>query len=164
MSPEQLAKSGTEHAEQMAFFCWCNMAANFGFFVADDMKSYSNLKFFLDNLPMHQQQPIPQLKWIHAIPNAGARGNKVAAGQLKAEGVKAGIADIFLPVPKPYTHSTGSYHGLYIELKRSNGVPSDVTNKQEEFGAFVISQGYEWIACFGWRAAALAVKQYLSHA
>lgn len=51
-----------------------------------------------------------ELALLHHIPNGGAR-SKATAGRLKAEGVKAGIPDICLPVPK------NGYGALYIELK-----------------------------------------------
>ena len=44
------------------------------------------------------------------IPNGGSR-NKLEASNLKKQGVKAGVPDLFLPVGR------GSYHGLFIELK-----------------------------------------------
>ena len=74
MTPEQIAKSGTEHAEQSALFCWASYARNFGFKVADDTEAYRDLKTFLDKRTMAEQAPVPELQWLHAIPNAGARG------------------------------------------------------------------------------------------
>ena len=41
----------------------------------------------------------PDLKWLHHIPNGGSR-NKAEAVKLQQMGVKAGIADLFLPSPK----------------------------------------------------------------
>ena len=45
-----------------------------------------------------------------AIPNGGLRNIKVAA-KLKREGVKAGVADLFIAM------SNGIYNGLFIEVK-----------------------------------------------
>lgn len=161
MNPEQIAKSGTEHAEQTALFCWANMAQCYGFAAADNMANYKN------PVTAYGFEPIKELRWMHAIPNAGARGNKVAAAQLVAEGVKSGVADIFLPVVQ-WTDSAGfreiNYAGLYIELKRLNGKPSDVTKEQREFGEFVLQQGYEWKVCYGWKEAAQTIQSYLKHA
>lgn len=148
MTPEQLARSGTEHAEQMALFAWANFATRFGFEYANKWHVPERVAAFI---------PAPELQWLHAIPNAGARGNKVAAAQLKAEGVKAGVGDIFLPATRQRPHLTA---GLYVELKRANGVPSDVSKEQIEFARFVKSQGYAWYVAFGWREAAHIIESY----
>jgi len=131
MTPEQLARSGTEHGEQMALFAWAATC------------EYKE-----------------QLRWMHAIPNAGARGNKIAAAHLKAEGVKAGVADIFLPVPQ-MEYSRFRYHGLYIEMKRKNGKPSDVTEEQSAFKIHCDQNNYAWAVCFGWQNAKYVIISYL---
>ena len=41
----------------------------------------------------------PELALLFAVPNGGRR-DKVTAGRLKAEGVKAGVLDIWLPVAR----------------------------------------------------------------
>ena len=56
----------------------------------------------------------PELVLLHAIPNGGHR-HKAVAVRMKAEGMKAGVPDICLPVPR------GSWHGLYLELKTEDG-------------------------------------------
>ena len=53
----------------------------------------------------------------YAIPNGGGR-SKAQAGRLKAEGVRAGVLDVHLPVPR------GGAHGLWIEFKSAKGRPS----------------------------------------
>jgi|SRR5665213_202961 len=68
LTPEDLARSGTEHGMQSALFYWA----------AQNIKQY------------------PQLKWLFAIPNGGLR-HPVTAARLKAEGVKSGVPDIMLP-------------------------------------------------------------------
>lgn len=75
MKPEQLAKSGTEHAHQCALFCWINSQ-------------------LVEN---------PEMHWIFAIPNGGER-NPIVAARLKAEGVKSGVSDIMIPVSRKGYH------------------------------------------------------------
>jgi len=48
-----------------------------------------------------------------AIPNGGLRNIKVAA-KLKQEGVKAGVADLFVAL------SNGKYHGLFMLIRGNN--------------------------------------------
>lgn len=94
----------------------------------------------------------PELKWMHAIPNGGYR-TKSQAARFKASGVKAGVSDIFLPAP------VGSWHGLYIEMKRSDG--GKASKEQLEFIADMIKAGYFARACHGWQAAAELIIRYL---
>ena len=110
---------------------------------------------------------IPELKWLHHIPNGGGRGDSaksamIRGGQLKAEGVKAGVADLFLPVRR------GQWPGLYIEMKKpavkakKEGILGGVSDEQKQFGDFVMAQGYGWMVCYSWREAAQAIEQYLN--
>lgn len=70
-SPESLAKSGSEAAEQTALFCWAALPEN--------------------------QKRFPELKFMFHVPNGGTR-DKREAGAFKAQGVKPGVPDICLPV------------------------------------------------------------------
>lgn len=94
----------------------------------------------------------PELKWMFAIPNGGSR-NQREARNLKRQGVKAGVSDIFLPLAR------GGFHGLFIEMKVGNNKPSD---KQIEFINYADSQGYAVYVCYGFRAAQKTIEQYLS--
>lgn len=126
ITPEQLARGGTEHAHQTALFCWAAMA--------------------------EQKRAYPGLELMFAIPNGGER-NKIVAGNLKAEGVKAGVLDIFLPVPR------GGFHGLFIEMKVK---PNKPTTEQKEFQAAVELQGYATVVCYSWVEAAMSIKRYMN--
>lgn len=93
----------------------------------------------------------PELRWMYAVPNGGYRNPKEAA-HLKAQGVKAGVADICLPLPR------GKYHGLYIELKVGKNKP---TEKQVEFLTAVSHAGYAAVVCYGAADAIDVISQYL---
>ena len=94
----------------------------------------------------------PELELMFHIPNGGKR-NAAEAARFKAEGVKAGVPDICLPVAR------GGYHGLYIELKRREG--GHATDKQLDWLERLSGQGYKTAVCHGWEAAANVITAYL---
>ena len=49
-------------------------------------------------------QRYPELELLHHVPNGGSR-NKAEAVKLKQMGVKAGVPDLHLPVPKDRRNS-----------------------------------------------------------
>lgn len=89
--------------------------------------------------------------FVFAIPNGGLR-NKMVAIKMKAEGVRAGVPDLFLPLPK------GKYHGLFIEMKRLKG--GGLTDPQKEKIPLLESCGFKVAVCRGWEAAREAVLEY----
>lgn len=96
----------------------------------------------------------PELRWMHAIPNGGKRDKREAA-RLKRQGVKPGVADIFLPLAR------GDYYGLYIEMKRRKEQGSSQTSKhQYDFGRYVLEQGYRYEICYGAESAIQVIREY----
>lgn len=69
---------------------------------------------------------------IFAIPNGGDRDVRVAV-KLQAEGVKAGIPDLFVPVARH------GWHGLFMELKAKGNKPK---THQEQWLQLLANQGY----------------------
>jgi hypothetical protein len=96
---------------------------------------------------------IPELRLFFHIPNGMFR-HKSTAAKLKRLGVKPGIPDICLPVPR------GKYHGLYIELKRRKG--GHVTPEQLEWIDALNRQGYRAVVCKGWHEASETIMTYLN--
>ena len=88
---------------------------------------------------------------LWAIPNGGSR-HIVTAVNLKAEGVLAGVSDLFLMIPK------GEYHGMFIEMKAKTGSVSD---KQKEFMSAASSMNYLAVVCYGFDEAKTAITKYL---
>ena len=95
----------------------------------------------------------PELDLYHHIPNGGRRDKKTAA-RLKAQGVKAGVPDIFIPAAKD------GYCGLYIELKVDGNYADE---EQNNFLNAVTAQGYFACIAYGWKAAAHATEQYFNY-
>lgn len=93
----------------------------------------------------------PQLGLMFAVPNGGLR-NKLVAKKLKAEGVKSGVPDIFLAVPKD------SYHGLFIEMKFGK---NKATENQTKWLNNLWAQGYETAICYSWGDAKDIICKYL---
>lgn len=101
---------------------------------------------------------VPELTWLHAVPNGGARGDdargrKIRGAQLKAEGVKQGVADLFLPV------SRVGWHGLYVELKRVS--KSRRSDEQIAFAEYCGQAGYAHRFCVGHMEAIDIIESYL---
>lgn len=101
----------------------------------------------------------PQLKWLHAIPNANSH-------RQVAEGCRAGISDIFLPWPTMFKHViVTKYHGLYIELKvekRRNQKNGGCSEDQLEFIDYANKLGYCAKVCYGWQEAVKVIEDYLN--
>lgn len=93
----------------------------------------------------------PALKLIYHVPNGGSR-NKLEAQNLKAEGVKAGVPDLHLPVPH------GSFHGLYVEMKWGK---NKTTDNQDWWLEELAQQGYKTEVCYSAEAALIAITKYL---
>jgi hypothetical protein len=93
---------------------------------------------------------------LHAIPNGSAR-HIVVAMKLKAEGVRKGVSDYFLAVPR------NGRHGLYLELKAGGVGVKKGTKKAEQiqFGADVIAQGYAFAFAYGALEAEKIIEEYL---
>ena len=94
----------------------------------------------------------PELGMMYHIPNGGSRDPR-EAHNLKLQGVRPGVPDIFLAVPR------GGFHGLYIELKRRKG--GSVSEDQRAWIDALNRQGYRAVVCRGWDAARAEIMLYL---
>ena len=90
----------------------------------------------------------PALSLMFAIPNGGHRHIAVAT-KLKAEGVKPGVPDIFLPWARSgsqWPHDKGA-HGLFIELKSTKGKLSSAQiawMRNLQSSGYQVEVSYEW--------------------
>lgn len=89
---------------------------------------------------------------IFAIPNGGSR-NKLEAANLKRQGVKAGVPDLFVPVARR------GFHGLFIEMKYGK---NKTTSAQDDWLNALNREGYLAKVCYGYAEAVELLKYYFS--
>ena len=116
-------RAPTEHEEQVALFQWAE--ANEG---------------------EHEE-----LKLLFAVPNGGYRPMATAA-QLKAEGVRAGVPDVCLPVAR------GRFHSLWIEMKRK---PNTTSDAQRAWLDALRRYGHCAVVCWSANEAINSIISYL---
>lgn len=118
----------SEHDEQVAVIDWC----------------FANLAQY------------PSLDLLFAIPNGamlgGGRIGAIRMNALKAEGLRPGVSDLFLPVARH------GYHGMFVEMKTLTGKPSE---NQKEFIVAVEAQGYFATVCKGADEAIKTIEWYV---
>lgn len=170
MTPDQLAKANYEHSHQRALFAWANMAARHGFKAAWDDRSYFEPHYAEATYGL---AGVPGLARLHAIPNGGLR-DKVTGARLKAEGVKDGVPDCFLPVPR------NVWAGLYVEMKRPGTVKKaqrafkdnrtiidqragELSEAQGDWIGYLRGVGYGVAIAFDWREAAKQIQSYMEY-
>lgn len=96
----------------------------------------------------------PLLSGMFHIPN-GEKRDAVTGARLKRMGVKAGIPDIFLPIPK------GQWHGLFIEMKTDKG---RVSENQKTMIEHLRNNGYRVEVCRGFLKAKEVIEEYMQWA
>lgn len=102
------------------------------------------------------QYPEVSMLTFH-IPNGGVR-NPREAGRLKAQGVRAGVPDVFVAVP------VSPYAGLFIEFKRRivAGVTKPrLTDVQTVWVERLRKSGYCVKVCYGAESGIEIIKLYL---
>ena len=92
---------------------------------------------------------------LFAVPNGTAASSMAEAMKAKREGRKKGVPDVFLPV------AAGGWHGLFLEMKRQCGVPSDLSDEQQDWLARLNTAGYRAVVAFGWEDAVAQIQGYL---
>ena len=153
--------NSSESAHQQYVFAYCAIAYRRGFEDADKWMETGHL-----GIKTVVEMAVPALEWIHSVPNGAmfgdsAKARAIRAGRMKAEGLRNGIPDIFLPYPANNTH------GLYIEMKRQDKRPKKSTSKgglsddQIRFRNYACNNGYSWVVCYGATEAIEIIKKYL---
>jgi len=136
MTPEILAKSGSEDSHQSALFCYFQI----------------------------NRARYPETQWMFAIPNGGWR-DKRTAGKLKGTGVKAGVPDICLPIRRgQFSGLWIEFKAPAVLSSDGNRIVKPVgraTPEQKVWIDMLRCQGYVAEVCVGWEQARDVVISYL---
>lgn len=98
------------------------------------------------------EKEMPELKLLYSIPNGGYRLPQTAV-MLQRTGVKSGVPDVCLPIPRK------GFGGLYIEMKRVKG--GAVSANQEIWIRALTKAGNKAVVCKGWESARDEILHYL---
>ena len=134
MTPEELAKSGSEHGNQRAFFA-----------------------------ALQQWSPVVN-EHTFAIPNGGSRGDTRQSraqqgAKLKAEGVKSGVPDVM--VAWPYGGYAGLFVEMKRPADRATDrARGRLGDNQDPWHARLRGRGYAVIIAYTWQEALAAVQSY----
>lgn len=90
---------------------------------------------------------------VAASGNGGSR-HYLEAVKLKRMGISSGYPDLFIPIP------SGSYHGLFIEMKRTVG--GKVSELQKDWLNYLEKVGYYAKVAYGAEEGKKIVTEYLS--
>jgi len=152
--PSEIAKT-SERSIQVAIFAWAGLAMVHGFEAAWHFDKTGELP---PGPVTPDQFKVPELRWLHAVPNGAAFGDEAdKAGRakrgamMKMEGLRPGVSDIFWPIPSVNSN------GLYIEMKTPVG---ELSADQREFLKFVRKQGYTAEVRRSWYEAALLIEAH----
>ena len=126
------------------------------------MSKYSNTYYLKEKTEDTEQMQIinycnsmsayvPEYEMIYHIPNEGKRKN---GAKLKRIGLRKGIPDLCLPVPKMV------FNGLYIELKKDTS--KKASKEQKEWLFKLEQQGYATSLCFGADEAINLITAYMT--
>lgn len=91
--------------------------------------------------------------FILHIPNE--RKGAIAGMFLKRAGVRSGVPDYFLPIPR------GGYHGLWLEMKRRDQVGRKKRPEQLDWQKKLRENGYVSEFVYGWEDCVRVMKLYL---
>lgn len=93
----------------------------------------------------------PELAALYAVPN-GSHKSRAAAAKFQREGLRAGVPDVVLPVPR------GGYGALYVEMKSADG---RVSPEQRAWHARLTALGNLVVVCRSAEAAQREIERYL---
>jgi hypothetical protein len=98
----------------------------------------------------------PELAMLFAVPNAGKRSIGAARYYL-AEGLKSGVPDLILPIPKPLLMHD-EYCGLVIEMKDGK---NKTTENQDWWLSKLANYGWKTAVCYSANEAIKVICEYL---
>ena len=121
------------------------------------MSEHDQQVYVIQWCQMHETQ-YPELSMIFAVPNAGKRSIGAARYYL-AEGLKSGVPDIILPIPRDSDFIEDEHPGLAIEMKDGK---NKTTDNQKWWLERLTHYGWKTLVAYSADEAINAIKKYLN--
>ena len=102
------------------------------------LKKEKSLTEYDEQIKLAEYLDMKGYLWCH-VPNGGNR-NPITGKKLKLQGVKPGVPDVLIFTSKG---------GIAIELKRSDGNPSDLRDAQKEWLNALSNRGWQTKIAYG---------------
>ncbi len=128
-------------------------------FGATDMRQSADHKRLGTLVPLEREEQAAVIAWADSHPEAwvlfAIPNGQYRRGERPEPGMRPGIPDMFLPLAR------GGASGLFVEMKRSNGKPSDVRDDQKFWIETLLNRGYWAVVCYGANEAIAEIECYL---
>lgn len=125
---------------------------------AEQIALFNRLRRCCDPVTKAALPQFPGADLIFALTNENAEGDAVRKIRYLM-GVTPGLPDIGVFAPRDFRGSAA--HGLFIEMKREDGVASDVRPAQRAVQGALAAAGYDVRVCYGARRAWAVIADYL---
>ena len=126
---------------------------------AEQMAYMNQVRLCLD-ADGHALPHRPGADLIFALANENAAGKAIGVVRWKM-GVKPGLPDVGVFVPTWSDFERKHYCGLFLEMKRQDGIASDVKPAQRAVHNALSAARYKVVVAYGWRRAWAVTCEYL---
>ena len=99
--------------------------------------------------------PVESASMFHVINESEGKSSGFYGAELNRQGRKKGVPDWPVMIPNK------QFHGLFVELKKESG--GSISKEQKAFFTRHLALGYQCVFAYGYKAALVAITEYLDN-